>query len=57
MSKRNRNADNNDSLQLDDLSRAYHFFWDKGRRVPADLAARLIERGIDVEFIEAKKVD
>lgn len=52
-----RNTNTEDRLQMDDLTRAYHFFWDKGRRVPADLAARLIERGIDVEFIEAKKVD
>lgn len=45
----------NDRLEMNDLTRAYHFFWDKGRRVPADLAARLIEQGIDVESIEEKK--
>lgn len=31
------------------LTQAYLHYWDKGQRVPADLAARLIEEGHDVE--------
>lgn len=31
------------------LTLAYLHYWDKGRRVPADMAARLIEEGYDVE--------
>jgi len=30
---------------MTNLTRAYLYFWDKGRRVPADLAARLLEEG------------
>lgn len=31
------------------LTLAYLHWWDKGTRVPADIAARLIEEGYDVE--------
>lgn len=31
------------------LTSAYLHYWDKGMRVPADIAARLIEDGYDVE--------
>lgn len=40
-----------DPSTMSDMTRAYLFFWDKGRRVPADLAARLIEQGHDVEAL------
>lgn len=33
------------------LTQAYLHYWDKGRRVPADLAARLLEEGYDVEAL------
>lgn len=36
------------------LTQAYLHFWDHGLRVPADLAALLIEEGIDVEALEAR---
>lgn len=39
---------------MTNLTRAFVFFWDHGMRVPADLAARLLEEGIDVEAHEAK---
>lgn len=39
---------------MTNLTRAYLYYWDKGRRVPADLAARLLEEGYDVEALEAK---
>lgn len=32
------------------LTLAYFHWWDKGDRVPADIAARLIEEGYDVEL-------
>lgn len=41
---------------MTNLTRAYLFYWDKGYRVPADLAARLLEEGYDVEALEAKHV-
>lgn len=31
------------------LTLAYLHYWDRGMRVPADIAARLIEDGYDVE--------
>lgn len=31
------------------LTQAYLHYWDKGMRVPADIAARLIEEGYDFE--------
>lgn len=31
------------------LTRAHLFFWDKGLRVPADLAAILLSEGYDIE--------
>lgn len=31
------------------LNLAYLHWWDKGARVPADIAARLIEEGYDVD--------
>jgi hypothetical protein len=34
------------------LTLAYLHWWDKGKRIPADLAARLIEDGYDVEALE-----
>lgn len=34
------------------LTLAYLHWWDKGQRVPADIAARLIEEGYDVEALE-----
>lgn len=37
---------------MDLLTKAFLFFWDKGQRVPADLAALLIEEGHDVEALE-----
>lgn len=39
---------------MTNLTKAYLFFWDRGMRVPADLAAKLLEDGYDVEAIEAK---
>lgn len=42
---------------MSDIDRAYAHFWEKGRRVPADLAARLIEQGIDVEALEDKYIN
>lgn len=32
------------------LTLAYLHYWDKGQRVPADIAARLIEEGYNVEL-------
>lgn len=32
------------------LTLAFLHYWDKGARVPADVAARLIEQGYDVEL-------
>lgn len=34
------------------LTLAYLHYWDKGQRVPADIAARLIEEGVNVEALE-----
>lgn len=39
---------------MTNLTKAFLFYWDKGQRVPADLAAALLEEGIDVEALEAK---
>jgi hypothetical protein len=39
---------------MTNITRAFFFFWDRGMRVPADLAARLLEDGIDVEAYEQK---
>lgn len=38
------------------LTRAHLHYWDKGLRVPADVAARLIEEGYDVEALEEMHV-
>lgn len=35
------------------LTLAYLHYWDKGQRVPADIAARLISEGHDVEALES----
>jgi len=39
---------------MKNITRAFLFYWDKGERVPADLAAALLEDGIDVEAYERK---
>jgi len=36
------------------LTLAFLHYWDKGQRVPADMAARLIEQGYDVEALELR---
>ena len=38
------------------ITRAFLHYWDKGLRVPADLAARLLEEGYDVEALEERYV-
>jgi hypothetical protein len=42
-------VDDHESRHHPLLTLAYLHWWDKGTRVPADIAARLIEEGYDVE--------
>ncbi|MCX4025653.1 hypothetical protein H0A36_28290 [Endozoicomonas sp. SM1973] len=42
---------------MTNLTRAYLHFWDHGKTLPLDLAARLVEDGYDVEALEQKEVN